>query len=685
MIRILLLSVICLAFLSCSKPVSVRNGNLLLEINNRMETRVSQTAKNTKPLMNDFSASEYLVGKKFDAKKFKRKNVVSESISGIQGHGERKIITGLFKRENGYEIKKILEITVYDSFPDMALLRVQYVNTGIPDIDVIKWVNNAYPVSGRGDTPAFWSFQGSSTQDRGDWILPVDSSFSRRNFMGMNNTDYGGGIPLVDLWRRDAGIAIGHAELIPRMVSLPVEKDKYDQWATLDVEYEYDSPRPFNRGDTLITFTTFVSVHTGDCYASLRNYSKFMQASGIKLAPVEPGAYEAVWCAWGYERKFTPGEIIGTLPKVKELGLKWVDIDDGYQQGEGDWDADRSKFPEGNADIRRMVDKIHAMGLKAKLWWAPLAVDPDARLLRENPDILLRNKDGVPQFISYWDSYYMSPVYDKTIDHTRGVLKLFLKDWDFDGLKMDGGFLNCVPPDYTPGHHLKYPEESYEKLPLFFRMIYETAKSYKPHAVLQICPCGAAMSFFTMPWTNQTVASDPVSSWQTRLKGKTYKALLGKTAYYGDHVELSDGANDFASQVGIGAVLGTKFTWPRDNPYATEGKFLLTPENEKVWQKWIRIYNEKLLPAGDYIGSLYDIGYDRPEAHVIGKADTLFYAFYDKTWNGEIELRGLEKNKTYSIRDYVNGADYGKINSLRNRIGVKFTRSLLLQAVPVEP
>jgi alpha-galactosidase len=278
----------------------------------------------------------------------------------------------------------------------------------------------------------------------------------------------------------------------------------------------------------------------------------------------------------------------------------------------------------------------------------------------------------------------MSPVYDKTIDHTKGVLKMFLKDWNYDGLKMDGGFLNAVPPDYNPVHKLKYPEQSFENLPLFFQMIYETAKSYKPNAVLQICPCGAAMSFFTMPWTNQTVASDPASSWQMRLKGKTYKALLGKTAYYGDHVEVSDGGNDFASQIGIGAVLGTRFTWPKDNPYATEGKFVLTAENEVIWKKWIKIYNQKMLPTGNYLGGLYDIGYDKPEAHVIQKADTLFYAFYAKSWEGKIQLRGLAKG-SYSVRDYVNDVGYGKVNGPDCSINADFTRSLLLQVVPVKP
>ena len=62
------------------------------------------------------------------------------------------------------------------------------------------------------------------------------------------------------------------------------------------------------------------------------------------------------------------------------------------------------------------------------------------------------------------------------------------------------------------------------------------------------------------------------------------------------------------------AVPGKKFTWPTDNPYATEGKFVVTTENEEYWKKWINIYNRLKLSEGNYLGDLYDIGYDKPEA-----------------------------------------------------------------------
>jgi len=39
----------------------------------------------------------------------------------------------------------------------------------------------------------------------------------------------------------------------------------------------------------------------------------------------------------------------------------------------------------------------------------------------------------------------------------------------------------------------------------FFREIYDTARSVKPDALVEFCPCGTAYSFFTMPHFNMSV------------------------------------------------------------------------------------------------------------------------------------------------------------------------------------
>lgn len=666
---------VLVALVSCNNNTcTINSGKLKLEVNNRMETRVNSTVNELKPLIANFVPSEFLVTKTFDAKKF---NIESESLGAINdkhGRGERTSITGLFNND-GYLIRKNLVISVYDSFPGMAFFNVSYVNSGRKKILVTKWVNNSYPVKSNSDSPAFWSFQGGSSSKRADWIIPIDSSFSLENFMGMTNTDYGGGIPITDIWRKDAGIAIGHVEQVAKLVNLPVYKDQYSDYVTIGVEYNYRQLKSFLPGDTIKSYETFVSVHTGDCYTTMAEYSKFMQSGGIKFIPEQPEAFEPVWCAWGYNQKFTMAQLIGTLQKVKDLGIKWVDIDDGYQMEEGDWHIAPNRFPHGESDMRMLVDKIHSMGLKAKIWWAPLAISPHSKLFADNPDIIIRTKDNAPQYITGWEDYYMSPEDSKTLDHTRDVIKMYLKDWDYDGLKIDGMHINCVPPDYNRRHKLSNPDESFEQLPSYFKMVYETAILYKPDVVVQNCPCGCVLSYYNLPYFNQAVASDPTSSWQIRLKGKVIRALRPGIAYYGDHIELSDKKFDFATQIGVGAVPGTKFTWP-------EGHFKLTPEKEEIMKKWISIYNREMISKGKYLGSLYDIGYDKPETHVTQKGDTLYYSFYNKDWNSEITLRGL-KEKKYKMVDYENNKDMGVVEATNPKFAAAFKNHLLIKAFPV--
>jgi alpha-galactosidase len=312
----------------------------------------------------------------------------------------------------------------------------------------------------------------------------------------------------------------------------------------------------------------------------------------------------------------------------------------------------------------------------------PLSAHPCTDMFQKHSENLLLNKDESPVYIEFWKSFFMCPASEEVQKITKDFVIKALRDWGWDGLKIDGNNLNMVPPCYNPEHNHAYPEESVEKLPEFFKMIYETALSIKPDAVIQICPCGTNQSFYILPYMNQSVASDPSNSWQVRQKGKTLKALTrSKVVFFGDHVELSDDKCDFASSVGIGAVIGTKFVWPVGVHMNKEsGDVSLTPEKEKEWAKWIKIYKENMLSKGNYRGELYDIGYDRPEAHAIQKGSTMFYAFYAPNFDGEVELRGLE-NKTYEITDYEQNIYLGEINGPVGVLKTKFNKHLLIKAV----
>jgi len=663
---------------SCARQPSISGKHFQIEFNHKLHSKIILQGIGEQPLMSNYQPSEILVLKKQSIRDFNLQNFKQTTFTDSLGKGLALNITGIFSNDS-LKIEKQVQVKIYEDFPQMAIFQVRYLNSGEKPIFVCQWTNHHFLLLPETSTkPPYWSFQAASYGERPDWVLPVKQGYSRENYQGMNASDYGGGIPVVDLWRKDVGLAVGHLALKPKLVSLPVDYDSTAPGATLDINMVVN--RHLKPGESLTTLPTFVLVHQGDFFKPLQLYSHLMQKRGVKFKPFPKTAYEPIWCAWGFERNFKVEQILRALPKVKELGLDWVVIDDGWQTAEGDWFLNPEKFPHGDRDMRALVDRIHALGLKAKLWFVPLAADPGTKLLKEHPDLLLLNQDGSKQLITWWDSYYLCPDYQPTRDYFKKLIRKIMVDWDFDGLKLDGQHQNATPPCYNPAHHHLRQEESVEAVPDFFEMIYQTAIAAKPDAVVEICPCGDAASFYNMACENQPVASDPTSSWQIRLKGKTYKALMGPNVpYYGDHVELSDGKDDFASTIGIGGVPGTKFVWPPGSYFNKEtGDISLTPQKEQVWRKWIHLYKTFQLAKGQYMGQLYDLGYDRPEAHVIQKGDTLFYAFYANDFSGSIELRGLPANQTLTVVDYEHDRTLGTVDSQHPFLEVSFKRHLLI-------
>ncbi|MCW5579765.1 MAG: alpha-galactosidase [Luteimonas sp.] len=591
------------------------------------------------------------------------------------GAGRRHVIRGR-SREG---VEKTVEVTFFERYPGMAILAATYRNGASAPLAVAGWRNAAHELA---DAPGgFWSFSGATHEDRRDWVQPLDAGFDQRNTLAMDAEDYGGGTPLANVWRRDAGIAVGHVEPVPKLLDLPVRKTA----GGAGIAVEGSRAITLQPGKSFTTERTLLCAHTGDHFAPLQLYSGFMQDQGIAAQPVPESAFAPIWCAWGYERDFSTKQVLDTLPKVREMGLEWAVLDDGWQTNEGDWALDPRKFPRGDADMRDFVAAIRAQGLRPRLWLAPLAADPGSDVLHEHPDMLLLDEWGSFQKVSWWNALTQCPAYQPTVDYYVALVKKIIGDWGFEGLKLDGQHLNAVAPCHNPAHKHAHPNESCEKLPEFWAAIHKAARDANPEAVVELCPCGTAFAFHNLPATDQFPSSDPLSSWQVRHKGKTVKALMSRgSSYAGDHVELSTGGRDFASSVGIGAVISTKFTWPRDTDRPNPGPlplggFVLTPEKEALWRKWIDLYRQHMLPKGDYLGTLYDIGFDRPEAHAIAKDGALYYAFYADAWDGPLQLRGLGKGR-WRVRDLFNDADLGTVDARANALQASFKDFLLLQA-----
>ena len=559
----------------------------------------------------------------------------------------------------------------------------------------------------------FETFQGGSYISRPDWVFALTKDYNRGNFMGNNNPDYGGGIPVVDFWAKKHGIALASLSLKPEQISLPVVVTSAGNVETSITDDRLNTIAP---GQHFKAIPFAIIVHNGDFYNALHEYSLMMQSRGFKIRKSVPAANETEWCAWGYMRDFVPDQLFKTLPKAKALNFKWATLDDGWQDADGDWGLSKEKFPHGSVEFKAIVDSIHANKLKARLWWVPLtagdsayntkvypnrmneyAMKVQSKLAQDHPDWFILDKNGSRYQVEWWNTYVLCPAVPGVLEYYKEFLTKAIKEWGFDGVKIDGQNLNAAPPCYNPTHHHKTPYESCYAIPDFFKMVYKTIYGLNPNAVIQLCPCGSNFSLYNIPWTTQFVASDPASSWQVRHRAKTFRALVGSLIpFAGDHVELTNHGwdpvaqkamslpgkeEDFASTVGLGGVIASKFTMP--GVRQIDSTVMLTPSKEAHFKKWMDVYDKEGLSTGEYC-NLYDIAFDLPETHLIKKGKVLYYSlFSDSSFNGKVELRGLGKH-TYDIIDYVNNRKVGEASNKSAFINVEFTNNLMLKAVTKE-
>lgn len=648
------------------------------------------------------TSSDYVLsaGKEFSSFALDFDHVkVADAQGKLGNRGKRVEIAGRGSVEGVGDIEKTLVVEVYDDFPNLALTTVAYKNAGTKELAVDRVVTQRHRFSASLADPKappyrLWSFQGSSYDWGKDDVINISRNFSQPNLMGaMNPQGLGGGIPVVAFWTATVGEAIGHIETLPLVLSLPV---KVESDGRISASMILDPQTTLKPGEALSTPRSFVAVYAGDFYEPLHLYSNVLQREGWTLPKPTNEDYNISWCGWGYEFDVTPAQMLGTIPKLKELHIKWATLDDRWFENYGDWEPRLDTFPGDS--IKKMVDDFHKQGILVQIWWVPIGVEDGqsrysshkyklAKVVEQHPDWLILDKNGKhPRMVRNLAA--LCPALPDVQEYHKKLTEKFIRDWGFDGHKLDN--IYTVPACYNPKHHHKSPQDSLNAMAEVYRAIFETTRRLKPESVTQSCPCGTPPSLAWLPYMDQAVTADPVGAVQVRRRIKMYKALLGpQAAVYGDHVELSamprtgkgyvEVGKDFASTIGLGGVVGTKFTWPDYGP-----KFknvFLTPEKEAHWKKWIDIYNSRMLSRGSFL-NLYVYGYDVPEGCAIEKDGKMYYAFFAPQpsipWKGEVELRGLQPGK-YRVLDYVNGKELGTIDSQSPKLATEFTDHLLLE------
>lgn len=599
---------------------------------------------------------------------------VERKTSGTLGAGERMSIRS---RSPSTGLVRIC-IWEVSSFKKGLIHTKTIYQAGGADVAVTGYLGNAFELFNPGNV--VWSFNGGGEGPTTfyDQLQKIDltgpEKFSRENIQD----DSAAGIPAADIYTAAGGIAVGDASVTRREVRTPVR----ETGDSVGISIQWPG-RTISAGTEVEVGQSFIIVHKGDYFTGLRGYQDAMEALGVvMLKDIADRSYELRWEGWGWAFDWTMDLIIGELDWLQSIGIKQITIDDAWFDHAGDWQLNPEKFPNGEADMKRLVDAIHAHGMTALLWWRPCdGGRDDSSLHMEHPEYFVMREDGKTAMIAgpgkrnttSWCNgagYQLCPTTAGTIETTVAFINRAMNEWGFDGFK--GDYVWSMAKCYDKSHHHPYPEESTERQAEIYRAAREAMVANDPDAFNLLCCCGAPQDYYSLPYMTQVVTADPTSLDQTRTRVKLYKALMGdRFPVTTDHSGIW-----YATTIGTGAVIIEKcaFTGADADEYA----------------RWVGIANREQLHKGRFVGDLYSYGFEPYETYVVEQGGIMYYAFYRDGRrcqpNGypDIELKGLDPDKMYRIVDYVNNrvvatnlmGDHAVFNT-------RFSQYLLVKALEI--
>lgn len=169
--------------------------------------------------------------------------------------------------------------------------------------------------------------------------------------------------------------------------------------------------------------------------------------------------------------------IINVLYKKNNLPVVFQ-VDDGWEKGLGDWDANENRFPDG---MEKLAKDISDSGYVPGLWVAPFIIDLRSDTAKKHPEWILKNKNGKPVHAgmnplwgdkfglnqsSYPCSYFCLDLSrDDVVDYLDDLMEKVVNQWGFRYVKLDFLFAGMIKGDFTnPGPAYVFYDRAIKKL-----------------------------------------------------------------------------------------------------------------------------------------------------------------------------------------------------------------------------
>lgn len=250
---------------------------------------------------------------------------------------------------------------------------------------------------------------------------------------------------------------------------------------------------------------------------------------GYPRADVPEVAYLPLNSAWySYHQHLDTETLVRECALSARYGLRTLIIDDGWQTADnnrgyaycGDWQLCREKIP----DMRDLVNRVHALGMKVMLWYSVPFVGIHAAAYDRFKDKALYHRPN---------DLVLDPRYPEVRGYLISCYAQALRDWDLDGFKLD--FVDMFQlkpesPDFADGMDFSSVEDAVEQL---FADIVSTLAAIKPGLLFEFRQSYIGPSI--LKYGNMLRVGDcPYNALRNRVAIVDLRLTSGRTAVHSD-------------------------------------------------------------------------------------------------------------------------------------------------------
>ena len=158
------------------------------------------------------------------------------------------------------------------------------------------------------------------------------------------------------------------------------------------------------------------------------------------------------WCSWYcFGPRVTAQQVLDNLDFIAKHtpGLRYVQIDDGYQPAMGDWLETGAAF---GGNVQGVLKQIRERGFEPAIWVAPFVAEEKSHIFQQQPEWFVRDSEGKPlrsDQVTFggWRRgpwYVLDGTHPAVQQHFEKLFHTMKRDWGCTYFKLDANFWGAI-------------------------------------------------------------------------------------------------------------------------------------------------------------------------------------------------------------------------------------------------